>query len=254
MTLALVAAACSSREGSSVEVEGDEPRLQIKSEGGFVPVEIALGGGPRYTLLGDGTLIFQGAQTLEYPGRLVPPYMAGTLSDEQMSEVMSLVEEVGLADIEDETDDSAAGMVADATTEVVTYWDGAGEHRLAVYALGMAESPSERNQAFLDLIATLDDMAAELSAEPYEAERVRFVAGPGSPDPEFEDLREWPLDDSDLTSWQELANGWLCMSVDGPVPEVFDDATQATTWEHPDRGQMKLLVRPLHPGEPNCPS
>lgn len=253
-TLALLAAACGGGEGSSVDVEGDQPVLQITSEGGFVPVEVALGSGPRYTLLGDGTLIFQGVQTLEYPGRLVPPYMAGMIGGEEMSEVMALVEEIGLPDFENETDDRAASMVADANTEVVIYWDSSGEHRLAVYALGIEESPSTRNQAFIDLIATLDRMAADVSTEPYEAERVRIVAGPGAPDPEFEDVREWPLDDTDLSSWEELANGWLCMSVDGPVPEIFDEATQATTWEHPDRGQMKLLVRPLHPGEPDCPS
>jgi hypothetical protein len=74
------------------------------------------------------------------------------------------------------------------------------------------------------------------------------------PDPEFEDTRDWRLESSDLSTWQELPNGWLCMTTDGPVPDVFDDATQATTWVHPERGQMKLLVRPLLPGEPDCPS
>ena len=253
-SLAVLSAACGGGDGSTLDVEKDEPVVQIHSEGGFVPVEVALGNGPRYTLLGDGTLIFQGVQTMEYPGPLVPPYMSRVMDAEEMDEVMALVEEIGLPDIDDETDDSAMSVVADAATEVVRYWDDSGVHRLAVYALGIEESPSPRNQAFLDLITTLDRIAADVSAEPYEGRTVRIVAGPATSDPEFEDIRDWPLEGTDLSTWQDLANGWLCTTIDGPVPDVFEDATQATTWEHPERGQLRLLVRPLHPGEPDCPS
>lgn len=254
VTLGLAIAACGTTGGPGVDPDADEPVLQIVSEGGFAPVEAILGNGPRYTLLGDGSLITQGAQTLEYPGRLVPPYMVGTIDDDQMAQVMELVEEIGLPDIVDETDDSAASRVADATTEVVTYWDDEGAHRLAVYALGIQEPSSDRNAAFLELIQALDRFAAETSAEPYEGDRVRIVAGPGAVEPEFEDVRDWPLETTDFSEWDELANGWHCTVVDGPVPEVFEEATQATVWEHPDRGETKLLVRPLHPGEPDCPS
>lgn len=254
IALGLTIAACGTAGDSAVNVEADEPVLQIVSEGGFGPVEAILGNGPRYTLLGDGSVITQGVQTLEYPGRLVPPYMIGTIDDGQMRQVMDLVEEIGLPDIVDETDDSAGGMVADATTEVVTYWDDEGEHRLAVYALGMDDSPSDRNAAFMELLETLDRFAAETSTEPYDAEQVRIVAGPGTVEPEFEDIRDWPLEPTDFSEWDELANGWHCTVVDGPVPQVFEDATQATVWDHPDRGDTKLLVRPLHPGEPDCPS
>jgi len=252
--IGMMLAACGAPGGSEVDVEPDEPVLQIVSEGGFAPVELILNTGPRYTLLGDGRLITQGVQTLEYPGRLVPPYMVGTITDEQMTEVMELIEEIGLPEIDSEIDDSASGVVADATTEVVTYWDDAGEHRLAVYALGIDESPSDRNAAFLELIETLDRFAAETSAETYEPERVRVIAGPGTVNPDFEDVREWPLDSADLTSWQELPNGWRCTVMDESVLETFSDATQATVWEHPEDGHTKLLVRPLHPGEPDCPS
>lgn len=254
IALTLVAAACGVGNGSSFEVEDDEPVLQIVSEGGFAPVEVILNTGPRYTLLGDGRLITQGVQTLEYPGRLVPPYMVGTIDEGQMNEVMELVEEIGLPAIDDETDDSAGAMVADATTEVVTYWDDSGEHRLAVYALGIEDSPSDRNAAFRELIATLDRFAADTTGEPYEPERVRIVAGPGTVNPDFEDIREWPLQSTDMSSWQELANEWRCTVMDESVLETFDDATQATIWEHPEDGETKLLVRPLHPGEPDCPS
>lgn len=251
---AFVVAACGGGE-SRLDVGDDDPVLQIVSEGGFLPVEVALNNGPRYTLLGDGRLIFSGFQTLEFPGRLVPPYMVATLDDSQMNAVLAMVEDIGLPEIDDETDNSAADTVADASTEVITYWDDGGAHRLSVYALGIEQSPPERNAAFLELISTFDRFTAEAAAESYEAERVRIVAGAGFTDPEFEDIRDWPLDATDLSDWEELANGWRCMAFNVSVLEPFENATQATTWLHPDGSSdpLTLLVRPLQPGEPDCP-
>ena len=254
VSIALVTAACGG--GGSVDVADDDPVLQIVSEGGFLPVEVALGSGPRYTLLGDGSLIYQGVQTLEYPGRLVPPYMVASLDDNQMNAILAMIEDIGLPDIDDEIDDSAMNFVADASTEVITYWDDAGEHRYAVYALGIEESPSERNAAFLELTQTLDQFVGQASAEPYVANQVRIIAGEGLVDPDFEDIRAWPLEDTDLSEWVTLPNDWLCKAVDGAVPDVFEQATQATTWEHPDGTSEPLMlqVRPLLPGEPDCPA
>lgn len=256
-TLALVVAACGVPAGDPSDDMGeDEPMLQIVSEGGFAPVEVILNVGPRYTLLGNGRLIHQGFQTLEYPGRLVPPYLVAQLDDTQVAEILDLVERIGLPGIVDETDDIAMDRVADATTEVIRFWDDRGEHRLAVYALGIEESPSERNAAFLELLNTLDGFLVEAGAEPYQPDRVRVIAGPGTAEAGFEDAREWPLGDTDLSTWTELANGWQCEVFDGTVLTTFEDATQATTWEHPDGSgeQVRLLVRGLHPGEPDCPS
>lgn len=257
VSLTLLFAACGGGNGDNgmVDVEPDEPLLQITSEGGFAPVEVVLNTGPRYTILGDGSLIFSGVQTLEYPGRLLPPYFVAQLEDNQLNAVLVMVEDIGLPEIEDEDDNSAANFVADATTEVIRYWDENGEHRLAVYALGIEPEPTERNAAFLGLIETLDAFTAQTDAEPYEAERVRIVTGPGQVDPEFEDVRPWPLDDTDLGQWQTLPNGWQCQVFGPEVLADFETATQATTWEHPDGSSapVKLLVRPLHPGEPDCP-
>ncbi|HEU4894222.1 MAG TPA: hypothetical protein VFT85_00165 [Acidimicrobiia bacterium] len=255
MALGVVVAACGGA-GDDVGVGDDEAVLQITSEGGFAPVEFALANGPRYTLLGDGRLVYQGYVTLEYPGRLVPLYQVATLDSNQMRAVLAMVDDIGLPDIEDETDDDAMNMVADATTEVVTFWDENGVHRLAVYALGIEESPSERNQAFLELIQTFDQFTAEAPAEPYVAEQLRVVAGPGTVDPQFEDTRPWPLPDTDFSDWETLPNGWHCRVIDGPTPDDFESATQATTWEHPDgvSEPLLLLVRPLVPGEPDCPA
>jgi hypothetical protein len=255
--LGLLVVACGDGGGDGVAVgDDDEALLQIASEGGFMPVEFALANGPRYTLLRDGRLIFPGITTLEYPGKLIPPYMVATLGDNQMNAILAMVEDIGLPDIDDETDDEAMNVVADATTEVVTFWDENGAHRLAVYALGIEESPSERNQAFLELIQTFDQFTAEAPAQPYVADQFRLVAGPGMVDPQFEDVRPWPLPDTDFSDWETLPNGWHCRVVDGPLPADFESATQATTWEYPDGSSepLLLLVRPLLPGEPDCPA
>ena len=250
----LVLAACGGTDGV-VEVGDDEALLQITSEGGFAPVELSLSSGPRYTLLGDGRLIFSGVQTMEFPGPLLPPYMVARLDGNQMGAVLAKVEDIGLPDITDELDNSAANFVADAGTEVITFWDEGGQHRYAVYALGIEESPSGRNAAFLELIETFDRFTAEATAEPYDAVRVRIVAGVGLVDPDFADVREWPLGTTDLSEWSELANGWRCTLQEASILDVFADATQTTTWKHPDgvSEPLSLLVRPLHPGEPECP-
>jgi len=258
--MALVAtllAACGGGDEGGATRDPDDVVLQITSEGGFVPVEVALNNGPRYTVFGDGRLVYQGAQIMIFPGPLVPSYMVARLSESQLDAVLAMVENIGLPDIEDETDDSAMNIVADASTEVVTYWDENGEHRLGVYALGLEESPSARNEAFLELISTFDRFTGEAEAEPYAPERVRVLAGAGFVDPEFADTRPWPLEDTDFSDWSALDIGWQCTTLDGEVPAAFSDATQSTTWEPPaasaDHEPLMLLVRPLLPGESDCP-
>ncbi|MFZ0012758.1 MAG: hypothetical protein WAL25_01465, partial [Acidimicrobiia bacterium] len=96
VALALSLVACGDGD-DPVGVGPDEAVLQIASEGGFVPVEFALAQAPRYTLLGDGTLIFPGVTTLEFPSRLIPPYSTAQLSESQMNAILAMVDDMGLA-------------------------------------------------------------------------------------------------------------------------------------------------------------
>ena len=149
----LILAAC----GTPQDVIGppDEPEtplLRVQYEGGFVPVEHALGTGPSYQLSSDGRLIFAGVTTMEYPGPLVVPYQQVTLSQEDVDRVLALVEEIGLPGMTDERDDTQMNFVADAATYVVTYFDEDGEHKYSVYALGLETEPgSEATQATAEL-------------------------------------------------------------------------------------------------------
>ena len=244
--------------GAELPADPDAPVVQVRSLGGFVPVEFVLGSGPRYTLLADGRLIHEGPVIAIYPGPLLPNYLVNQINQDQMNTVLELVDEIGLPDMKDEVDDGAAQFIADASTEVVTYWDADGEHTYSVYALGIDRNSSNPSTtAFTDLLVVLDQLAAR-EAIPYEPKRVQVIAGVGFVDPEFADVRDWTLDNTDFSEWESLPSEWMCTTYGPEVLDMFADATQTTQWTHPDpmmdAPAFTLLVRPLHPGEPDCPS
>lgn len=232
--------------------------IQVRSEGGFAPVEFILGQGPRYTLLGDGTLISEGPVIAIYPGPLLPNYQATALNDDQIRSVLDLIAEIGLPDMVDELDDTYTRTVADGTTEIITYWDDDGAHTYSVYALGIVDDSSLRPEtaAFLELMALLGELTATGDSLPYRGELVQIVAGPGFADPDFPDVRDWPLNNTGFADWRTLPNGWICTTLGSEVLDLFNDATRSTQWLNPDPEingvALTLLVRPLHPGEEPC--
>ncbi|MGF1616922.1 MAG: hypothetical protein ACFCU2_03835 [Acidimicrobiia bacterium] len=258
---ALLLPACGSGEvlGPPDSTPGD-PLLQIHSEGGFVPVEWNLGNGPTFTVTNGGEFVFPGVTTLEYPGRLVPSYFSGQLNDDQMARVIELLTAMGIAEIDDEHDDSVDN-VADASTEVIRFWDENGVHKYSVYALGITDDPaSETTAAFADLVDYLHELVGTIESTEYQPERVRVVAGTyqGGFDSDFERIEDWPLEGENPDEWETFAtiaeDGWTCKAFDGTILDVFADARQTTIYTHPDDsgGQVQLLVRPLHPGEADC--
>ena len=227
--------------------------LQVRSEGGFAPVEWILSRGPTFTLLADGRLIHEGPTVAIYPGPLLPNYLVVTITDEQMTSVLELVEEIGLPDMVDERDDTNTHNVADATTEVVIYWDEAGAHRYSVYALGIDLNPNNsKTAAFGDLLSALNQYSSQGEAVPYVGDEIQVVAGFGFANPDFPDVRGWPLKDTDFLDWVEFPNGWTCKVFGLEILDSFTDANQATQWSNPVGDPLTLLVRPLHPGEESC--
>lgn len=255
----LTLAACGGGEsGAGRPSDPESPLLQVRSEGGFVPVELDFGRGPTYTLLADGRLIYEGPVILIYPGPLLPNYQVTQVTDEQIDELMTLIEEIGLPGMESGLDDSAAATVADATTEVVTYWDENGVHEYSVYGLGIDPNPNPATAATVELVNTLSDAVFSTESEEYVGDRVRVISGVAQtpPDTEFEDVRPWPLEGEDPNQWTELNLGYTCKVFGPEVLDFFRDASQVTQWLHPvetmDAPPFILLVRPLHPGEPDC--
>lgn len=111
--------------------------LTISDEGGFVPVEWSLKRIPRYVIMSDGKVYYQGPVTLEYPGRALPNVQTGIISEEDLAEIMALIDESGLNEVTDERNDKGMLNIADAPDTVFVYTDDEGvEHRFSVYALG----------------------------------------------------------------------------------------------------------------------
>lgn len=264
LAVALFLSACGSGEvlgspDSTPESSPRDPLIQIHSEGGFVPVEWNLGNGPMFTVTKGGEFVFPGVTTLEYPGRLVPSYFSAQLDEDQLARINELLTVMGIAAIDDEHDDSVDN-VADASTEVIRFWDEDGVHKYSVYALGITDNPaSDTTAAFADLVDYLHELSGTVEGGEYQPERVRVVAGPyqGGFDAEFERIEEWPLEGENPDDWDTFTtvgeDEWTCKAFDTSTLEVFADARQTTIYTHPEDGsQVQLLVRPLHPGEEDC--
>lgn len=265
LAMAMVVSACSAAEvgGSTTEQPPTDPTplIQVRSEGGFAPVELLLSNGPTYTVMSSGQLISPGAVPAIFPGPLVPTYQVQQISEADMDLIMDLVREIRLPDmVEDEFDDSAASFVADATTEVITYWDENGAHRYSVYALGISSNPlnpeepaDPRTEAFRQLFEMLGGLGIGDSTQ-YHTESVRVIAGLSmfAPDAEFVDIRDWPFAGDTPDTWSRVNQNWSCKAFGPEVLDQFNDASQTTTWSL-GGDEYKLLVRPLLPGEPDCP-
>ncbi|MEA1902387.1 MAG: hypothetical protein U9N56_02555 [Actinomycetota bacterium] len=191
--LALTLAACGSGSEVTRPSDPDAPLLQVRTEGGFAPVEFVLGSGPTYTLLAGGRLIHTGPTIAIYPGPLLPNYLVSQINDDQMNTILELIDRIGLPDMEN---DIPAFFVGDGTIEVITYWDSEGEHSSSVYALGVEPDSST---PFTELFVMLDQFAAEGEAVAYQSDRVRVIAGVGFTNPDSSDVRDWPLDNADFS-------------------------------------------------------
>jgi hypothetical protein len=258
--LALAVAACAPGTGDDIDLPNDPDAivLQVRYEGGFAPIEYLLAAGPQYTLLADGRLIHEGPVVASYPGPLVGGYLVTQLDEKAMDAILDLVVDVGLPNIDFEYDDSAADRVMDAGNAVATYWDDQGKHVYSVYALGLGDFSSRRStKALDDLVALLKHLTVVGASTPYEPARIQVLAGIGLTNPEFDDVRDWPLTDTGLSSWTPVAESWVCRTYGPEVLDLFADATEVTRWRQPDSAtgaeSLTLLVRPLHPGEPDCP-
>ena len=227
--------------------------LEISDEGGFVPVEFNLTRVPRFTVFSDGTVVLPSGEQFAFPGPALIPLVEKQLDEAVLADLLTFVADLGLDEI-DAVDLSDAPNVADASTTVVRYFDGAGEHRISIYALGFGDSGDARPAIVESMIARLDE--ATDGGDPYEAERlVVFAQVAQSLDREqLTRAGAWPFgfDRSDSTS--EMAGFW-CLTVDGDeastVAEILRGADATTTWEL-DGADIRVIGRPLLPHQDGC--
>lgn len=230
--------------------------LIIRDEGGFAPIEFVINRPPTYTLLRDGTFIFEGPQPGAFPGPVMPGMLQRQLTADELEDIMVLIEASTLPEIDEVVNNDALNFVADATTTVAVYFDeNGGEHTYSVYALGLSidqELPDD-----LANLTLLRERLANLSfgeGEPYTSNSiiVRVLeSGGGFEGPE--DVRAWEFPFEPDT--MPLLNNFPCLVLEGADAETarrsLADATQATQWEHTS-GTYTVLGRDLLPGEKGC--
>ena len=235
----------------------DDVILTITDEGGFAPVEMLLNRHPRYVLQADGRLYSPGAVMAIYPGPMLTPVFVGTVDDATLANILDLVTATGLPDTARLEDTTASSQVADATTTVITYFDGTAKHVLSVYALGIAMQQSEVAQSASELVEAIDRAAADLTdVREYKPTKVEIRTGENltMADPEFRSTQPWPLAIAP-SKIPESNHGWRCVVVEGPpatdLLEIFGAANQATVWEY-EGTEYPLIARGLLPGETGC--
>lgn len=227
--------------------------LEISDEGGFVPVEFELNRVPRYTVFADGTVVMPGDRQFSFPGPAFRSLVQTKLEAETLTDLLTFVSDLGLADI-DSIELNNAPNVADASTTVVRYFDDGGEHRISIYALGFDSAADARSAIVESMITELDE--ATTGSDPYSAERLMVFSqvAQGLDPQQLTSAGPWPFgfDRSDRTS--EFAGFW-CLTVEGDeaiaVAEVLEDADSMTTWEL-DGAPYRVIGRPLLPHQDGC--
>jgi hypothetical protein len=263
---------------------GAEPVLVVDSAGGFAMPQMLATRLPTFVLLGDGRVIMQGMQTLEFPGPALPALIERTLTEDGIQEVLNAVEETNLftADLELR---GAQNVVADASDTLFILNAGGQEVTITIYGLGALlpdmDPPPGMNSGEIDAhrilgqlnegLLTLDtwlpaDAWETEGWQPYEPEAfrlyVRDVTGEPVEDGDLpEQVREWPTDDDPAAFGEEVAffgDGTRCGVVEGELGATWlaelSAATQMTLWTDDGDRRFSVMARPVLPHEdPACP-
>lgn len=263
---------------------GSDAVLVVGSAGGMLPVQFQATQVPMFVLTGDGRVIVQGAQTLEYPGPALPPLMERRLSEDGVQTILGSLEDTNLFAGELELR-GMQGMVADANDTVFTLEAGGTESTITVYALGMLmpdmEPPPGMDEAEIeayrvlsvlnDRLMTLEDwLPADAWATDewvaYEPTAYRLYVRDVTDEPMEEDLAgevlDWPTGDDPAAFGTELpdfGDGTRCGAVEGEAAAAWHvelmAAKQNTQWT--DDGERRFAVQPrpvLPHEEPACPA
>ena len=295
LVLGILLAACSSGgPGTSPDPGGsgdggdaehptgsDEAIFIIDFEGGFVPVQFHATATPVFVLLGDGRVIVQGMQTLEYPGPALPPLMGRTLTEEGIQQVLRAIGDTNLftSDLDLR---GAANFVADAPDTVFILNGGGQEVTVSVYGLGTLapgqDMPPGISSAEVQAHAVLQQLHEQMLAletwlpagawedegwQPYEPGAfrlyVRDVTGQPIERGDLpEEVRTWPTDADPAAFGEEQAffgDGTRCGVVEGQEAAIWleelSSANQLTLWApsaDPD-ARFSVAPRPLLPHE-----
>jgi hypothetical protein len=239
---------------------------------------------PPLAITGDGRVIMQGMQTLEFPGPALPALIERRLTEDGLQQVLRSLEQTNLftGDLELR---GMNGMVADANDTIFTVRAAGLESVVTVYAISMLSPDMEPPpgmsgdeleayrvlSALHDRLMTLDtwlpaDAWATDTWVPYQPEAfrlyVRDVTGQPVEGGELPgQVRVWPTDDDPAAFGDEIArfgDGTRCGVVEGELGATWladlSEANQNTLWTDGGDGRFSIGVRPLLPHEERvCP-
>lgn len=257
LMLTLALGACGSPETTADDdIDVPEGRagviLEIRDEGGFIPVEVSLTRVPRFVVFEDGTVVSHQVEKGAVDGTAVPLF-ENDLSETDFADLLTFVQDLALGDVE-RVDVNEATNVADAPTTVLTYFDEAGPHRLAVYALGF-DTPSDPRAAILASMVDLLENATTPPGEPYAPASFEVLANSEMVNPELPVEDTWPLETTPDEMNDLGFNGWRCAVVDAEEIDrsltIEPNGVAASVWTY-DGTPHTLLTRPLFPHEEGC--
>lgn len=253
----LVLAACGTASREATPPDVPEGRsgviLEIRDEGGFAPIQASLTRIPRFVVFADGSVV------RHEPGAAGPgdggfPLFQSRLPDADFTDILTYLDDLGLAD-EDRVDVNEALNVADASTTVLTMYDGNGAHRLGVYALGFEDPTDPRAAILSSMIDLLDAATTAVDGEVYEPPAYEVLVTSDVVDNGLQVQPRWPLD-TPPDDLEELGIGpWRCVVVGsseiGPALTEQRDGASSSVWSY-EGAEYLVLTVPLFPHEDGC--
>lgn len=259
----------------------DEPILVVEETGGLAMPQMIATRVPMFALYGDGRVIVQGFQTLEFPGPALPALQERTMSEDGIQAVLEAVEDTNLftADLRL---DGAMQVCADCTETSFRLSANGDEVTVAVFGLGMLDPTLGANlenidQAEIDAHAVLSQLRDALMtidtsvpADAWEAEGwqpyapsafrlyVRDVTGEPIEGGELPGMvRQWPLAEDDPAAFgdevPQFGDGTRCGAVEGEAAEAWftelSASNQQTIWTSDGDDRFTVVARPLYPGD-----
>jgi hypothetical protein len=216
--------------------------LRMEVGGGFVPIDFLITQAPSFTLYGNGTVVYQQADTrLGQPagGRPMLPWLVGHMDESDVQALLQFA--LGTGMLADARDFYPALNVADAPDTIFTVNAGGVNKAVTVGALGMGiDDATDPDRAIRLALGQLASALGSFEArgangelgeiKPYNADLYRAVLLEASGAPAVEPIA-WP--------WPDLA------------PDAFVEAVAGGRREHLlTRDQVALLTDVPNGGHP----
>lgn len=261
-----------------------DPILLVETAGGFAMPSMVAARVPQLAVYGDGRVIMQGVQTLEFPGPALPALIERTMTEDGIQALLAAIEDTNLF-TEDHAFTGAMAVVADAADTVFTLRTDEGDITVSIYGLGTLDPamgvPPGMDQSEIQahgLLGRLNEALMTVDAwigsegwesegwQPYQPDALRLyvrdVTGQPMDGGDLEgQVREWPTDDDPAAFGEEVAlfgDGSRCGVVDGDAGQVWLQelwaSNQNTQWTDDGERRFSVLARPLLPhDEHTCP-